>query len=522
MNGTSTQTLDDRNHSDFGTPFSLGDAYPNIPFYIQGLTINKSSGIAYISGSYIQDIGPLNVTQGELTLASSTDPQIFEVDATTTIASGARFSDYAGASSTVYLNASLVNNGVVFFDGAGLNCGATIPSSVILRSDAASPPTAWSGSGTALMRYVDFEDQTSTPAVSVWNGVNSGDSDWTVTTGPDPELIQKLGSSGGSGTSQINLSAFPIYPRSGDLIAVAESVQNQALAAPTDSAGNTYTLVASSSFGSSPSYAVGLYYAKNIVTTSSFAVTLNAGGGSGEYLSGEAFDYTGIAASTTLQAASANNSVFGGASTAVTSLSAAGQYTNELYLGAMTFDASSATASPETGWTNELSLGNTGASQALYVEDIATTTIMSSAAAIWTASTSTNYGAVIGIFNAPYLPGYSATGTLDSPIFDTGISLGAQLNSVTWEGSLPSGTHVGFQFAVGNTPSGAWTNSFIGPTGDASQFFGYNNTAANTAIPLSYTLFSGYRYFRYRIELGANTNYTQTPVVNQVTVNWSP
>jgi hypothetical protein len=483
---------------------------------LPNLTVAKPAGVAYIDNNVVVQ-ATTTVSQGELDLATSTSATSAQFSGALIVNSGARLSDYPLASSTVYTT-SVTNNGVVFFDGVGLNCGNSIPSSVILRSVASSPPTVWSGSGTTFMRYVDFADQTSTPAISVWNGVNNGDTDWTATTNPDPELIQNVANNGGAGTSQIKLSAFPIYPRAGDLIAVAESVQNQALAAPTDSAGNTYTLAASSSFGSSPSYAVGIYYAKDIVTNSSFAVTLNGGGGSGEYLSGEAFDYTGITSSSTLQSSSSHNDA---GTTVITSFGASGQYTNELYFGAMTFDAST-TASSEAGWTSESTLGNSGASQSLYIEALSTTSVASSLAATWTAATTTRYADAIAVFNAPYLPGYSATGTLDSAIFDTGDALGAQLNSVTWQGTLPAGTHVGFQFAVGNTTSGAWTSSFIGPTGDSSQYFGYNNTSANTPTPLSYTFFSGYRYFRYRIELFANSNYSATPVVNQVTVNWSP
>ncbi len=114
----------------------------------------------------------------------------------------------------------------------------------------------------------------------------------------------------------------------------------------------------------------------------------------------------------------------------------------------------------------------------------------------------------------------SAGGTLDSSIFDTGDTEGAQLNSFMWEGTLPSDAEVEFQFAVSNSSSGPW--NYMGPSGDATTWYG--PVAANVPTKFSYTLFDNYRYFRYRIGLvqGEGSGLSSSPVVNDVIINWSP
>jgi hypothetical protein len=59
----------------------------------------------------------------------------------------------------------------------------------------------------------------------------------------------------------------------------------------------------------------------------------------------------------------------------------------------------------------------------------------------------------------------------------------------------------------------------MGPGGTSSTFY---TALYNTPIPLSYTLFSGYRYFRYRTTLTSNSTQSATPRVDEVIVNWSP
>lgn len=112
-----------------------------------------------------------------------------------------------------------------------------------------------------------------------------------------------------------------------------------------------------------------------------------------------------------------------------------------------------------------------------------------------------------------------ATGTvgiLDSKTYDTGDTQGAQLDSVQWQGTAAPGTSVQFQFAVSNSSSGPW--NFTGPDGTASTY--YVPSAPGIALPLSYSLYSNFRYFRYRVTLVSTA--TSTPTVTGVTVNWSP
>jgi hypothetical protein len=111
----------------------------------------------------------------------------------------------------------------------------------------------------------------------------------------------------------------------------------------------------------------------------------------------------------------------------------------------------------------------------------------------------------------------AATGTLDSQTFDTGDASGAQLNSITWKGNVPTGTSVGFQVAVSASSSGPW--NFIGPDGTSGTVY---TGIAGATIPFgNYTSLIG-RYFRYRVILTTDTGQTTSPVVNSVIVNWSP
>jgi hypothetical protein len=107
-------------------------------------------------------------------------------------------------------------------------------------------------------------------------------------------------------------------------------------------------------------------------------------------------------------------------------------------------------------------------------------------------------------------------GTLESIPYDTGDVQGAQLDSVKWEGTQPPGTTVEFQFAVSNSSSGPW--NFTGPDGTPNTY--YDPTGPNVPLPLNYTLYNNYRYFRYIVTLVSTS--TSTPVVNNVIVNWSP
>lgn len=112
----------------------------------------------------------------------------------------------------------------------------------------------------------------------------------------------------------------------------------------------------------------------------------------------------------------------------------------------------------------------------------------------------------------------STSGTLDSSTYDTGVSAGAQLNSVIWQGNLPANTSVKFQFAVSNSSSGPWT--FVGSDGTSNTY--YTPTGPGSSLPLSYSYHNNFRYFRYRTSLFSNQAQRISPRVDDVIVNWSP
>jgi hypothetical protein len=114
----------------------------------------------------------------------------------------------------------------------------------------------------------------------------------------------------------------------------------------------------------------------------------------------------------------------------------------------------------------------------------------------------------------------STLGYLDSSIYDTGVSGGAQINSIMWKGDLPSGTQVRFKIASSNSSSGPW--NFIGPNGTTSDDDYYGPVPPNTQYNVNYILHSNHRYFRYRIILVSDQAQQNSPRVDDVIINWSP
>lgn len=109
------------------------------------------------------------------------------------------------------------------------------------------------------------------------------------------------------------------------------------------------------------------------------------------------------------------------------------------------------------------------------------------------------------------------TGVLESTTFDTGATSGAQLNSLLWQGLLPSGASVGLQVATSMASTGPW--NFIGPDGTSNTYY---TPGPGVSAPLYYTLFAGTRYFRYRVTLFTDLARTVGPRVDDVIINWSP
>lgn len=115
----------------------------------------------------------------------------------------------------------------------------------------------------------------------------------------------------------------------------------------------------------------------------------------------------------------------------------------------------------------------------------------------------------------------STVGTLDSTTFDTGVSGGAQINSILWRGDAPANTAVEFQLAVSSSSVGPWV--FQGPSGSSSYYPWPDTTlTADQSIPVDFTLHNNARYFRYRIILVSNPISSAAPRVDEVIINWSP
>lgn len=110
---------------------------------------------------------------------------------------------------------------------------------------------------------------------------------------------------------------------------------------------------------------------------------------------------------------------------------------------------------------------------------------------------------------------YANSGFLESPTYDTGNSTGTQFNSIVWQGTQ-GGAGLNFSFAVSNSSSGPWNYSG-GGSGNPGTILSLGSVYTGSYI------FYNYRYFRYKITLYSDfSSHTTAPVVNTVTINWSP
>lgn len=112
------------------------------------------------------------------------------------------------------------------------------------------------------------------------------------------------------------------------------------------------------------------------------------------------------------------------------------------------------------------------------------------------------------------------TANLTSSIFDTGSTepKGVVLNTIMWQGTLPSGTVVKFQIASSNSPSGPWT--YLGSDGTANTY--YQPSGPGTQVKIRGIDHNNIRYFRYKIFLETDTGQTVAPTVNDVIISYSP
>lgn len=114
----------------------------------------------------------------------------------------------------------------------------------------------------------------------------------------------------------------------------------------------------------------------------------------------------------------------------------------------------------------------------------------------------------------------STSGYLDSSIYDTGVTGGAQINSIMWKGDLPTNTSVRFKIASSNSQSGPW--NFVGPNGSTADNDFYGPVLPNSPYQVNYILHANHRYFRYRVILISDQAQQASPKIDDIIVNWSP
>ncbi len=122
--------------------------------------------------------------------------------------------------------------------------------------------------------------------------------------------------------------------------------------------------------------------------------------------------------------------------------------------------------------------------------------------------------------------GLPATGDLTSAVSEsTAAADGPAYNSIFWKGTRPGVSKVRFQLAASDSSGGPW--SFIGGVTCTSGDW-YDTTGPDTPVELTCSAANhdNKRYFRYKIQLCSSadcaTPGSDTPLVDEVIVNWSP
>jgi len=108
---------------------------------------------------------------------------------------------------------------------------------------------------------------------------------------------------------------------------------------------------------------------------------------------------------------------------------------------------------------------------------------------------------------------YETSGTFESQTFDStlGTTGSSGFNYLTWTASEPTGTNLNFQIAT-NTNGTTW--NFVGPDGSPITYFDLPQ-----AIPLANA--EG-KYFRFKAYFYSDSQGKNTPVLADVTLNYSP
>jgi|GEM_PF-5381874 len=323
-----------------------------------------------------------------------------------------------------------------------------------------------------------------------------------------------------SGTLSLT-ATFPNPPTAGNLVVVAISTWRSLdpylaqISSVTDNQGNTYQQAAMQVISAGQAQYLYVYYAKNIAYSSgAFSVTASLlGPGNEETVMIE--EISGVDAQDPFDQWTAANVATNMTNTYTLSTpSITTAYNGEFFFLAESQNIT-ATSTPQSPFTRRQMVGVAGSNIPLTIADMTSdaTTTSGNVVLTFSGSTLAGAGSILVVFKKVGV----SIGYLDSETFDTGITNGAQYNSMMWNGNQPAGTTVDLQLAVSNSSSGPWT--YYGPGGATSTYYTY---PAGTPAPLDYNAFNNYRYYRYRITLHADPTGTQTPRVDDVLVNWSP
>lgn len=233
--------------------------------------------------------------------------------------------------------------------------------------------------------------------------------------------------------------SFTSTPASGNLVAVAVSVDVNTVTSVTDNQGNTYALADSAAiYYSSHGYftTVHLYYAKNVTSAGTFTVTANFGGGGvGHFGSIAIMNYSGIDTSNPLDQVRYNNG-FGGTQTSGNLTSTVN---GELFLAAMSTSANDWSITPSAPWTSVYDSPGTLTEKQLDIAQIipnATTT-----GATWNGGSSDMWGAVMATFR-PAGTSPSAISLIDSNYVFKLSGSPVTSASTSFNVAIPSGSTV--------------------------------------------------------------------------------
>ncbi len=115
---------------------------------------------------------------------------------------------------------------------------------------------------------------------------------------------------------------------------------------------------------------------------------------------------------------------------------------------------------------------------------------------------------------------YMDTGTIESATFDAGYN--TAFNRLSATTTVPASTTLQYQFASANAVSGSCTGvpfNYLGPDGTGGSYYPATGSALFIGNPGTYA--NPGRCFRYKAFL-STTDFNTTPVLQDVTINYSP